>query len=59
MAGEEFYEERRLHDGLRRHAGAALETIAEEVIRDVRGFLGDRPLTDDVTLLLVRRERAA
>ncbi len=55
MAGEAFYEEERLIACLRRHAGARLETIADEVIRDLRGFLGDRPLSDDVTLLLLRR----
>ncbi len=59
MAGEAFYEESRLHACLRRHAGASLESIAEEVIRDLRAFLGDRPLTDDVTLLLLRREHVS
>jgi serine phosphatase RsbU (regulator of sigma subunit) len=54
--GEDFYEEARLHALLRQHAGAPLETIAEEVIHDVRSFLGDSPLSDDVTLLLLRRE---
>jgi serine phosphatase RsbU (regulator of sigma subunit) len=55
--GEFFGEERLLHS-LRSRAGQPLEQLADGVLDDVREFYAGAPPTDDITLLLVRREEA-
>jgi sigma-B regulation protein RsbU (phosphoserine phosphatase) len=55
-AGEEFSEERLLHV-VARHAGDGLESLLDEVRREVTRFTGRNALDDDCTLLALRRPR--
>ncbi len=55
-AGEEFSEERLL-DVVARHAGDGLESLLDEVRREVTRFTGRNALDDDCTLLALRRPR--
>ena len=55
-AGEEFSEERLLHV-VARHAGDGLESLLDEVRREVTRFTGRSALEDDCTLLALRRPR--
>ncbi len=52
-----MYGEERFRDSLRRHvaAGGNARTIVDNLFADLEAFLGDTPMQDDVTLLLVRR----
>jgi serine phosphatase RsbU (regulator of sigma subunit) len=54
--GEEFFEEQRFHDALREAGSAPLGGVRDRVMARVDEFLGDAPRSDDITLLLVRRE---
>ena len=55
--GEVFFDDARLADVLAAHRGAAtLATVADAVMGGVETFLDDAPRTDDLTLVLVRRE---
>ena len=55
--GEEFFEERRLHEMLLEAGGTTdLEGLSRRIIEKVDGFVGDNPRADDITLLLLRRE---
>lgn len=56
LRGDEFYGEDRLIEGLRRRLGQPTDEIASGVMDDLRAFVGDEPASDDITLLLVRRE---
>jgi sigma-B regulation protein RsbU (phosphoserine phosphatase) len=56
MVGEEFYGEKRLQACIERLATRPLEEIIEAVVRDLRAFLGEHVLQDDVTMLLLRRQ---
>jgi serine phosphatase RsbU (regulator of sigma subunit)/pSer/pThr/pTyr-binding forkhead associated (FHA) protein len=53
--GEEFYDEERLVESLLRHRDRAIDDAATGVLGDVRAFIGDASLSDDATLLLLRR----
>jgi serine phosphatase RsbU (regulator of sigma subunit) len=53
-----FYGEERFEALLRRLAGAAAATIVETVVADVAAFRGEADPSDDVTLLVVRRDPA-
>ncbi len=56
--GEEFYDDERLHAVLAKYGATTdLPTLRERVIGEVLAFVGDTPRSDDITLLLVRRER--
>jgi serine phosphatase RsbU (regulator of sigma subunit)/pSer/pThr/pTyr-binding forkhead associated (FHA) protein len=56
--GEEFFDDERLREVLLKHGSATdLVTLREKVIAEVLEFAGDTPRSDDITLLLVRRER--
>ena len=53
----EFYDDERLRAVLREHCGAPeLKTVREALLRSVRAFVGEDPRTDDITLLLLRRD---
>lgn len=52
---EEFYDESRMVDSIRRRFGDSLESIADGMFQDLREFLGDHEVGDDITLLLLRR----
>jgi len=56
--GEEFFDDDRLHETLVEHCGSAIGEMRSRLIGRVREFVGDEPRSDDVTLLLIRREPA-
>ncbi len=53
--GEEFYDEERLITALCQARAQPIEAVAEAIVSDLRAFLGEVPLNDDVTFLLLRR----
>lgn len=57
-AGDMFSEER-LVEALHQHRGAHAQEIHDMVLERVREFQCGRPLDDDLTLILVKREPAA
>jgi serine phosphatase RsbU (regulator of sigma subunit) len=54
--GEEFYGDARFMESLGSRRRLPVDQAVEEILGDLRSFLGDGPPSDDVTLLLVRRE---
>jgi sigma-B regulation protein RsbU (phosphoserine phosphatase) len=54
--GDEEYGEERLIHSLREHLRSDPGAVTDAVLRDVVQFLGNRPLADDMTLLVLRRE---
>lgn len=56
QCGEEFFDFERLHALLREHHAAPLPELRTAVVEAVRTFAGDTPRSDDITLLLLRRE---
>jgi len=57
--GGEMFEEQRLYDALLEDgAGAPLEALRDRIMARVDEFLADAPRSDDITLLLLRREGA-
>ncbi len=55
LVEEEFYGEERLMQSARQRCHDALEEVIDGVFADLHDFLGDEPLGDDATLVLVRR----
>jgi len=56
---DEFYETERVRRLLTEHRGLPSESVVERVIDDVRAFTEGAPQSDDIVLLVVRREDAA
>jgi sigma-B regulation protein RsbU (phosphoserine phosphatase) len=57
--GLEFFTEARLHEALVEAAAASdLADVRRGILARVDAFLGDAPRSDDITLLLIRREAA-
>jgi sigma-B regulation protein RsbU (phosphoserine phosphatase) len=56
-AQNEQWGEQRLIQSVRRHHETPLVELQEQVLAAVNGFLGEAPQQDDITLMLVRRER--
>ena len=56
-ADGELYGEERLEASLRRHvaAGGTAQAIVDGLWADLMAFVGETPLQDDVTLLVVKR----
>jgi sigma-B regulation protein RsbU (phosphoserine phosphatase) len=52
--GEEFFSVARLEKLLREVAKLPVETITRRVVQDVRRFSGERPQSDDISVLAVR-----
>ena len=58
--GEEFFDDRRLHEALLAEGATAdLQALRGGILGRVDDFLAGVPRTDDITLVLVRREAAA
>jgi phosphoserine phosphatase RsbU/P len=58
--GEEFFGDDRLREVLvRLRAETSLESVASGLVAEVERFLGTSPRSDDVTLLLLRRNAAS
>jgi serine phosphatase RsbU (regulator of sigma subunit) len=55
MGPDGFYGDERLVETLRRHIRQPLETLAQATLADVEKFRGATPSSDDVTILLLRR----
>jgi serine phosphatase RsbU (regulator of sigma subunit) len=53
---EEFYGEERFFDSIIKRSSQPLDEIVCGVQTDLNEFLGEYPLGDDATLLLLRRE---
>ena len=56
MARDSFYGEERLLESVKNRSGKPLPEIVDGVIWELRAFLGDHVLQDDVTMLLLRRK---
>jgi serine phosphatase RsbU (regulator of sigma subunit)/pSer/pThr/pTyr-binding forkhead associated (FHA) protein len=54
--GGEFYGEERLADALRGAMDLPPQELVERLVRDVRGFVQEQPLEDDLTLMVLRRK---
>ena len=54
-AKEEFYEDERLIEAIRREKGKGARALAEEILRDVETFRGEMPPMDDMTVVVLRR----
>ncbi|MBU1699255.1 MAG: SpoIIE family protein phosphatase [Candidatus Eisenbacteria bacterium] len=55
QAGEEFYDNERLLEGLKQRRTLPLEEIAAGILGDLKAFIGEHPQLDDITFFLVRR----
>ena len=53
----EFFGERRLLDVAQRHKSCSVEELQQAILADVHDFVGDAPQADDITLLVLGRER--
>jgi serine phosphatase RsbU (regulator of sigma subunit) len=53
--GLEFFDDKRVHETLLASPGDMVQ-LREKMIHCVREFVGDEPRSDDITLLLMRRE---
>ncbi|HKQ56621.1 MAG TPA: SpoIIE family protein phosphatase [Candidatus Eisenbacteria bacterium] len=58
--GEDMFEVERLRDSFRREVGGGgdLPSMRQRLMEDVDEFLAGSPRTDDITLVLIRRQRA-
>jgi sigma-B regulation protein RsbU (phosphoserine phosphatase) len=56
-AGKRFFGKERMLDALRANLGGTAEEVQAALIAKVHGFVGDAPQFDDLTLLLVARDR--
>ena len=56
-AKEEFYEDERLIEAIRKGKGKGARALVEEILRDVEAFRGEMPPTDDMTVVVLRRVR--
>ncbi|MCA9726494.1 MAG: SpoIIE family protein phosphatase [Candidatus Eisenbacteria bacterium] len=54
---DQFYEESRMIESVRKRFRQPLEEIASGMLDDLRAYLGDHEVGDDITLLLLRRGR--
>jgi serine phosphatase RsbU (regulator of sigma subunit) len=53
----EQWGEQRLIQAIRHHRKTSLEELQEQLLAQVYDFIDDVPQQDDITLMLVRRER--
>ncbi len=51
---EEFFEEARLLDSVRKNAMKSAENIISSVLTDIKAFVDDHPQVDDVTMIVVK-----
>ena len=56
-AGDDLYGERRLVGSVGSRSSLPLDEMVDGVLGDLENYLGDRQRDDDVTLLVLRRER--
>jgi sigma-B regulation protein RsbU (phosphoserine phosphatase) len=53
----EMYEEERLKEFLLESRGRSPEELTESVLDQVNGFTGGAPQSDDITMMVLRRDR--
>ena len=53
-AGGEFFGVERLVASLRQHKGLELEGVVKALLEDTRAFCGDRPLDDDIAMVVMK-----
>jgi sigma-B regulation protein RsbU (phosphoserine phosphatase) len=53
------YSEEKLRECVLKNLDTAAETIKGCIVRDVRGFVGNNPMSDDLTLLVLKRDSEA
>jgi sigma-B regulation protein RsbU (phosphoserine phosphatase) len=51
------YGEEKLRECVLKNLDTTAETIKGCIVRDVRGFVGNNPMSDDLTLLVLKRNR--
>jgi sigma-B regulation protein RsbU (phosphoserine phosphatase) len=51
-----FYGEKRLWDAIHAYPGSSAQQILNAVVDSVAAFVGDNPPSDDLTLMVVRRQ---
>jgi sigma-B regulation protein RsbU (phosphoserine phosphatase) len=54
-ASRELFDEERLRAVVAANSGASAQQVLDAIVDAVRGFTGDLPQSDDLTLLVVRR----
>jgi serine phosphatase RsbU (regulator of sigma subunit) len=52
--GNKLYGERRLVEVVQKHAGLAPDMLLAAINQDVRVFMGERPASDDMTMIVMR-----
>jgi sigma-B regulation protein RsbU (phosphoserine phosphatase) len=53
------YGEKKLRECVFRNLETTSDTIKDCIVRDVRGFVGNNPMSDDLTLLVLKRDAEA
>ncbi len=51
----EFYGEKRLRKVLQENSGESAEAIKKHILEDLHKFLGNRPQSDDIALIVIKR----
>lgn len=52
----DFYGDERLREVVRAHLDDSAQAVREAVLADVQRFMGDRPQSDDISLLVLKRQ---
>jgi sigma-B regulation protein RsbU (phosphoserine phosphatase) len=52
-----FFGSRRLVQGVRANLGRSAQGLQEALLAEIHAFVGDEPQSDDITLLIVARDR--
>jgi serine phosphatase RsbU (regulator of sigma subunit) len=53
----QFFGEARLMSLLGKHHGFSAETLGEQILSEVKTFIGDEPPSDDLSLAIIKRVR--
>jgi sigma-B regulation protein RsbU (phosphoserine phosphatase) len=57
MRGEEFYGDERVERLVTNVRGNSPEEIARSLLDDIKRFVKDSPRSDDITMLLIKKDR--
>ena len=50
------YSEQKLRECVLKNLNTTAETIKESLVKDLRGFIGNNPMTDDFTVFVLKRD---
>ena len=53
----QMYDEQRLIESIRRHAGEPISECVKSLYRDISEFAGNAEVNDDITMLALRRRQ--